>query len=637
MCRRSDSSRVRTVALGVAFGGSGAAALLAEQGFEKLLGTLLGTSTPAGAVVLGTYFGGLTLGGWLYARRRGNVATSGAPALATYAKLEATIALACALLATFATGLVPLFAPVLRLGAASGAAMTVLRAVVAASWILPITIPMGATFPAIVDALDVVEERRRGAAVSAFYALNLAGAIAAAALGPYLIFPRLGIDGTLCVAALIDASAAGVAIEAARAFARVRREGTNENGHGRGHGHDVRGVKALLAVAGLSGFVLFSLEVVWIHLIAAVLGGSVYAFGTMLAVVLFGLGLGAAIGGAIGSRLGRVPSFFPGAALAIAAIALLLGHGQWPEAPHALAALGRDVHTFAEAERARASLAVKLLLGPATALGIVYPLMLRLDAFPREGAGPIAGRMGAVNALGCIAGALVTGFAGIPLLGGERMLLVLAGVCLVGAGVIAGARARVALPLSTTAAVAAFFLMPRWDLLHLTSGEHAYFERHHVFERTRLRYVHEDTYGGITTVVENDVRGAPMRVLLTNGKFQGNDGGEMAAQDGFALAPMLFVKHWDDALVIGLGTGRSASVVAAMGFGHVTIAELAPGIALAARHEFAHVNGRVLERANVRTVLDDARSSLLLDDRTYDLVTAEITSIWLAGETNVYS
>lgn len=656
---RSGAS-VRMVALGLAFGCSGGAGLLAEQSFEKLLGTLLGTSTPAGAIVLGTYFGGLTLGGWLYARRRGKQAVAPAEAFRTYAKLEVVIALACAVLATLFDRLVPFIVPLLRLGAGSSSMLFALRLVVSACWILPVTVPMGATFPAIVDALDVLAERARGAAVSAFYALNLAGAIAAAAVGPYLVLPRVGVDGALAVAALLDCAAAAVALSCAWAY-RTRgasaAEDTEDEHDEREHDEDGReageaaasegaserapSTTPLLVVAALSGFVLFSLEVVWTHLIGAVLGGSVYAFGTMLAVVLSGLGLGAAISGVLGARFGRVPAYLPGAALAIAAVALLAGHAGWPEAPHELAVIGRQAATFAEAERARAVIAVRLLLAPATALGTVYPLVLRLDAFPKAHAGPIAGRMGAVNALACIAGALVTGFAGIPRLGGERMLLALAALCVLAAAamVLAYASRRVALPSLALAAVlgVALFLAPPWDRLKLTSGEQVYFHRTFVFPETTLRFFQEDTHGGITTVVENALGNERARVLLTNGKFQGNDHGEMAAQDAFALAPMMFSRSWDDALVIGLGTARTAHVVATMGFTRVACAEIAPGIVDAARREFAHVNGGVLDRPNVQTVLEDARNFLLVDRRSYDLVTTEISSVWLAGATNLYS
>jgi spermidine synthase len=630
--------------LGVAFCVSGGAGLLVEQSFEKLLGTLVGTSTPASAVVLAVYFGGLTLGGALYARRRASAKRDPTPALsfATYAVLEAIIGLAALFLAVFASQLVPVFVPLLRLGAGSGVGLLGVRLIVAACWILPLTVPMGATFAAVVDALDVVPERARGAAVSVFYGLNLTGAIMAAALGPYLVFPRAGVDGTLALAGLLDGGAALVAIESALAYRGAAPERSTPRAPGtRATDWELRRALPLLAIVAVSGFVLFSLEVSWTHLIGAVLGGSVYAFGTMLAVVLCGLGLGAVIGGVVGARLVRVPLMVPGIALVVAAITLLVGHGQWPDAPHALAVVGRDALTFGAAERARAATAVRLLLAPATALGAIYPLALRLEAFPTANAGSMAGRMGAANALASIAGALLTGFVGIPRFGSERVLLTLATACMVAGGLImlASAKGRVARAagvLACAGGALASLAMPSWNRLHLTSGEHVYFYRQSVYETTRLRFFHEDTRGGITTVVDNGGSGQH-KVLLTNGKFQGADAGEMNAQDGFALAPMLFARHWGDALVIGLGTGRTAHVVSTMGFERVTIAEIAPGIVAAARAEFSHINGGVVERTNVRLVLEDARNVLLLDERTYDLITTEITSMWLAGATNLYS
>ena len=50
----------RVTLLGGVFILTGAAGLLAEQSFEKLLTPLVGASTPSAAVVLATYFLGLT-------------------------------------------------------------------------------------------------------------------------------------------------------------------------------------------------------------------------------------------------------------------------------------------------------------------------------------------------------------------------------------------------------------------------------------------------------------------------------------------------------------------------------------------------------------------------------------------------
>src|SRR5262249_42048217 len=55
----------------------------------------------------------------------------------------------------------------------------------------------------------------------------------------------------------------------------------------------VRSVAALVyAAAGLVGAAFFGMELVWYRMLVPLLGGSVYTFGIVLAVALFGIGAG---------------------------------------------------------------------------------------------------------------------------------------------------------------------------------------------------------------------------------------------------------------------------------------------------------------------------------------------------------
>ena len=169
-----------------------------------------------------------------------------------------------------------------------------------------------------------------------------------------------------------------------------------------------------------------------------------------------------------------------------------------------------------------------------------------------------------------------------------------------------------------------------------------YFQRSFVVAQSQLEMFHEDTYGGITTVISSPVDGArreeTSRFLLTNGKFQGDDSVEMEAQTGFALIPALLSRRFDQACVIGLGTGRSAYVAQAFDFRRMAIADISPGIAAAAEHHFSHINGNILRQAGVSLMLEDGRNLLLLRDAwRCDLISMEISSIWFAGSTNLYS
>jgi spermidine synthase len=616
---------------------TGCTALLAEQAFEKLLSTLLGASTPAAATVLAVYFAGLTLGGIL----AGRWCRSSARPLRLYAVLELCVGFWALVLYLSFDRLIPFFAPLLALGVNRFWVLQCLRVFVAACWILPATVPMGASFPAVVHALEQLSVPQRGRAMARFYSFNLAGAIVGAVIGPFIVFPYWGVDGALLLTFVVNLVVGFTSFALSRKPAPPKQSAEED-----ANTSDTPLPRLILAVAFASGFLFFALEVTWTHLIGAVLGNSIYAFAAMLAVVLLGLGLGGAYTAARSSSHQTIPTSELGNLLLCTAVVLALMNGRWPDVPQALAALGARVVTFGMAEFLRWLLATAMLLLLAMLLGMVYPTLFRLEIFPSRQQGKFTGRMVAANAIGCIAGALVTGFGLISWIGAERTLAVLTtSILFLGLVILFVYRthqSKARMILLAAATVGALAIQPPWNRLHLTSGRHVYFRQAEVSANTDLKSFHEDAFGGITTVVDNPVSGdsnhvKSVRTLLTNGKFQGNDGSEMEAQTGFALVPILFVPTFHDALVIGLGTGRTAHVVDALGFDSVDVAEIAPGVVQAARRYFNHINGAILDDPHVHVFLEDGRNLLLLRPKQYDLITIELTSVWFAGAANLYS
>jgi spermidine synthase len=111
-----------------------------------------------------------------------------------------------------------------------------------------------------------------------------------------------------------------------------------------------------------------------------------------------------------------------------------------------------------------------------------------------------------------------------------------------------------------------------------------------------------------------------------------------AQQVGTAVLPSLFTKHFNKALLIGLGTGHGAAVLKRVGFERLDIAELSPGIVRAVTAEFRHTNHGVLDDPTVHCSLEDGRNLLLTSsDARYDLITIGLTTIWFSGATNLYS
>ncbi|MBP1623613.1 MAG: speE 2, partial [Acidobacteria bacterium] len=134
---RSESSRFLPVLL-ILFFGSGCAALIYEIVWLQLLELVIGSSGISLGVLLGTYMGGMCLGSWLLPR----LIPPRAHALRVYALLELGIG-AIAILVLFGMPLVAdLYSRLYWHGVA-------VRTVVAAVCLIPPTLLMGATLPAV--------------------------------------------------------------------------------------------------------------------------------------------------------------------------------------------------------------------------------------------------------------------------------------------------------------------------------------------------------------------------------------------------------------------------------------------------------------------------------------------------------
>jgi spermidine synthase len=623
------------VVLALAFVLTGAAALVIEQSLERLLSTVVGASADAGAIVLAIYFLGLALGALGYVLVRGRI-RSGA---VVYGVLEAFIGVYALALGAFFPQLQAWSSQLIHHGGESATLVFVLRLLVAAMWILPPTMAMGGSFPAIVDAVSGSRARSQSL-IRVFYALNVVGALLGSLGSAYLAFPAIGVRNTLIAVAVGEML---VAIGVVAMFSRhVSRHSSLHSSASDsqvdaqpGVLRDVRAVfadptrRSWLLLGFVSGFAVFSFEVLWLHLSGVVFGMSAYTFASLISTVLLGLVIGGVAAGMLRMRPGMSTV---GIAIVVGCALLALTYPFWDTAPLWLLRHG-DTTTFAGGELVRLRYMLLLVAVPAVGLGLVYPVLLRMSPAPHRPDVAIAA-LGMANGVGSLSGALITGFLLIGGIGSEEAyrLLMLALVA-IPAG-IALRRLRQEVPVVAAALVIAVAttLSPLWNRLTLTLGSNVYFRQGFVTPSSELLFWHEDNTGGITTVVTS--RGT--RTLLTNGKFQGNDAGEMVDQAAFATLPSLMTKGRERALVIGLGTGHSTAVIHSFGFGEVDVVEIARGMPEAAA-AFSHINGDVLSQPNVRLWPEDGRNMLLRTDRRYDVISMEISSVWFAGSASLYA
>jgi spermidine synthase len=116
-------------------------------------------------------------------------------------------------------------------------------------------------------------------------------------------------------------------------------------------------------------------------------------------------------------------------------------------------------------------------------------------------------------------------------------------------------------------------------------------------------------------------------------------GGTAAAtnQRRQGLLPLLLHPEARRVAFVGLATGITASAGPALGVQETTAIELVPEVAALARRYFAPWNAGVLERPDVRLVLDDGRRHLAATGDQFDVVVSDLFIPWHASAGNLYA
>ena len=203
------------------------------------------------------------------------------------------------------------------------------------------------------------------------------------------------------------------------------------------------------------------------------------------------------------------------------------------------------------------------------------------------------GDLSAANLFGGVLGALATGFLIIPTLGVRGSLLVAAVMYVLLADLVAPSQSRFR-PLAYAVLLAIVIANPLLaPLVHLRS------------EGETLRDMLEGA-SGIVTVTEG---GGDLQLRLDNYYVLGRSAAAVNERRQ-GLLPLLLHPNPRRVAFIGLATGISASAGPALGVEETTVIELVPEVATAARAHFAPWNANLLERPDVRLVLDDGRRYL---------------------------
>ena len=650
---------------------SGFAGLFYEVVFAKHLGVIFGGTALAAYTVMATYMGGMALGAWL----GGIMADRVRNPLKWYALFEGAIGLYALATPTLFKLIAHVYVTLAIDVRPDSPVLTLWRVLLGVIVLGIPTILMGTTLPIMFKFLRGYLPGR-GSIIAHLYTANIFGAAFGALIGAYAVLPGLGLLSSTRLAALLSLMIALYALDRMKtlppapvmATASATETAAINTGHLQMPPQNAwqqqrLGIAGLIVVS-VGGIVTLALEIVNMHMLAVIAGNSVYAFGLMLATFLFGLGLGSA-------SYGKARYFLTDPALAAVAqlgifFSIVVSAFQWDGLSNYFASFSgfsQEYHhfNFVSRELIRGAVCAIIMMPPAFFIGLGYPATMALasDWLKNRGEAAGLGIASLCNTLGNILGVLLTGFVFLNWIGSNRLLLGLAvislllGLYMTYVGYSAwyqvfkynrGLQNKTFTAAAIAIALGLWAYPPAWNLTTLTLGANVYFN---VLYRGEVIDARESIQGGLTTVNEmpqdkekardagNNVK--PAYTLLTNGKFQGNNTGEINAQRGVALTPLLHEPKRGDVLVIGYGTGNSAHVLHEQGFARMDIAELAQDMVEIADRYFGDINGLVSQKDNVNMYYTDGRNLLLTQNKRYDLISMEISSIWFAGAANLYN
>ncbi|MBM4194486.1 MAG: SAM-dependent methyltransferase [Gemmatimonadetes bacterium] len=611
------------------FVGSGCAALIYEVVWLQLLSLIVGSSAISLGVILGTFMGGMCLGSYLLPKY---VNRSEHP-LRVYAKLELGIAVFGLLIPLILPHVGGLYTSI----GGTGMFGVFVRAIFCAICLLPPTLMMGATLPAIAR---YVESTPSGVSwLGFFYGGNIFGAVAGCLLAGYYLLRNFDMT---------TASFVGVALNVAVAFAAFALANKSpykapDESAPAAEPVAAPGSRMVLLTIALSGFTALASEVVWARLLGLSLGQTTYTFSLILAVFLFGLGIGSSAGSFIAGStenprhaLGWCQALLV-LGIAWAAYAVLQAMPYWPINP----VLNTDFTANFQVDLVKTLFTV---LPGAILWGASFPLALAAVSRKGQDPGQLVGTVYAANTVGAIFGSMIASLWLIAAIGtqnGQRLLIAVAAVSallMLATSVASNGTTKFSVAGALRAAgIAAVALWAGSTVVRVPELLVGYGR----FAAPRFNDHGEWIYMG-------EGMNSSMAVSkLWNGVLNYHNAGKVQAssepqdmrlQRMLGHLTTLLPKNPERVLVIACGAGVTAGAVSIDPMvKRQTIVEIEPLVPTVVSKYFGNENFHVVDNPKVEVIIDDARHYVLTTDEKFDAITSDPFDPWVKGAATLYT
>lgn len=641
-------------ALSLFFFLSGACGLIYEIIWVRKLGLIFGNTTLAISTVLAVFMAGLGLGSLFF----GRYIDRHKDPLRWYGWLEIGIGIFClatpSIWAFVERGYVLVY-QVLRPGFWQ---FSLIRFAVSFLVLFIPTFLMGGTLPVVTKFL-VRDCRETAKTVGFLYGVNTFGACAGVLISSFFAIYYFGINQTVFIAAAVN-----IFIGLATFFIlKLKRSwqgtGSIEEDVSEGPLPQAQAdispgrlphaylVKLLFFVFALSGFTSMTYQLCWTKVLALCLGSSVYSFAIMLATFLAGLSIGSFLLGWLARHI-KIGYSLVGLAQILIALFVAWGVTMFDQLPfyflHFFSLWKTNHFLFNLSKFLLSSL---IILPPTILIGCMFAMVTHILNRSVATTGKTIGHAYLINTIGCILGSVFSGFILVPSMGIYRTLILMVVLNLIAGSLFVfvsskGWRKRQVIATAGLIMAAVLVLLQArpWSKGLLTTNiaidpktylGHSKYEILSSTAQNELLYYKEGLSGTVAVKRHHEVLS-----LAINANIDASNGTDMYTQLLLGHLPSLFTDKHDQALVIGMGSAVTVAALAAYPYKEIHCVELEQGVVEAAKF-FAKENRDVLNDPRAKSIVNDGRNHLLVEDVLYDVIVSEPSSPWMAGVSNLFT
>lgn len=627
---------------------SGASALAYETLWQRQMLLAFGASAPATTAVLTSFFCGIAFGSLI----GGRILRRYPNALKFYAAVELWIGVCALLLPFLMRGVESLYIPLAQSRAAEFHAAPpffLARFAMAVLVVLPATLGMGATIPAMNRVLDEMKKQSIGANVGLAYGVNTLGAVAGGMLAGFVLIKAFGVEGSLHLA-----FGTNVLVFLGAAYLSRRFSFTTP-------AHAAKRLPRrylwLAVIYFGAGVLALGFEILWLRVLGILATNGVYTFVLALAVYLLGFSLGSLfLFRQLARRLTALQIFFiANFGVGASALACIASAYWWP--PIVTRQLLQTLEESGTLHLGHLALfesvyAFSLMFLPALFMGLAYPAVCQKLIEDKANVAEQSGTIYFIGNLGAMVGIAGTGLLIIPTLGlnatlgvfsAASVLLALLTVFLYPETFATRKRlAQGAGGLVLVLSIAYVAMAPPF----LRGGNAVYDSQRNgwreQFSRKTARGLDILRYqaGASATIIVKEARypdsGGPIRTLYVDDQPVAATSLSMVI-DAKMLAhiPLLLHPRPSKALTVGFGSGGTSHSMTVHGIDTYAV-EIEPEVVRSAGL-FADVNHNVTTSAAFRLILNDARDHLRTTKGRYDVISTDVTNLQYKQNASLYS